>query len=692
VRGRAFASLPARQAKRPTLKPIQTAASVQGSKFNVPRSRLSALNSQRLNSPKALAWDFELGLTTNFLRWRSDVTWYISGPITVTTNFFEPTVIKFAPTNNAKLTINGPVTCLGSNFRPIILTARDDHGVGEQIGSANLSGYYATTALYLDYNASGVTYDLSHFHIRHAQNGIEFAGGNDHVLRHCQFVNCSNAAVKCTYASARLRNVLAHSAYYMLAGNGNVHGENVTFRSASAFYNGGISPYLTNCLLAGITSVGSYSGVNNAQENSADGPFTTLGAGKNYLAAGSTNRNSGTTNINAALLSDLRKRTTYPPLVVSNQYLTVDTTLSPQAQRDTDLPDRGYHYSPIDYAIHGLYVTNGVTLTVAPGTALAAIGGSLNDMFTVYEGGKLVCEGTAMQRNQIAPYTVVQEQPSGWGSVPANLLLTPWWTASPAPQVRFRFTDWSLPASSLVYHFYGSAGTSPNLIFRDCQFLNGLIYTEQPGLSLTNCLVERVDVQLFDFSGPSEISLRNNLFYEGNLTLYHVDTGLWTVKDNLFDKTTIPDVGSSITNGYNAYTFTNHGRVLPVTAGDVVLSSSNIVYETSWLGRWYVPTNLPVFDVGSIYATNAGLHHFTMKTNQVPETNTVVDIGFHVVAVNSQGQLFDYDSDTLANVAEDLSGNGSFESGSGETDWKTYNSTMGLGPGGPGLVVFTPLK
>src|SRR2546426_7420896 len=32
--------------------------------------------------------------------------------------------------------------------------------------------------------------------------------------------------------------------------------------------------------------------------------------------------------------------------------------ISPQAQRDTDVPDLGYHYSPLDYVVNGISLTN----------------------------------------------------------------------------------------------------------------------------------------------------------------------------------------------------------------------------------------------------------------------------------------------------------------------------------------------
>ena len=42
--------------------------------------------------------------------------YYVAGPVTVKTNVFESCVIKYAPTNSAKLTITGPITCLATKL------------------------------------------------------------------------------------------------------------------------------------------------------------------------------------------------------------------------------------------------------------------------------------------------------------------------------------------------------------------------------------------------------------------------------------------------------------------------------------------------------------------------------------------------------------------------------------------------
>ena len=81
---------------------------------------------------------------------------------------------------------------------------------------------------------------------------------------------------------------------------------------------------------------------------------------------------AGTTNISATLANDLRNRTTYPPIVITTNF-TVDTTLSPQAQRDTDTPDLGYHYDPLDYCWTSLVLSN-APLVLTNGVAIGNYG------------------------------------------------------------------------------------------------------------------------------------------------------------------------------------------------------------------------------------------------------------------------------------------------------------------------------
>jgi hypothetical protein len=167
-----------------------------------------------------------------------------------------------------------------------------------------------------------------------------------------------------------------------------------------------------------------------------------------------------------------------------------------------------------------------------------------------------------------------------------------------------------------------------------------------------------------------------------------VNTNIWAVHDNLFDTVTIQG-GVVSTNSYNGYyntTALSGGYNQTLTTAD---------YQTGPLGAFYYPTNgasgglTNLINAGSRTADLAGLYHFTTSIGLAKETNSIVDIGYHYVATDANGNPLDFDGDGIPDYLEDYNGNGAFDSG--ETDWKTYNSPNGLAPG-PGLQVFTPLK
>jgi hypothetical protein len=190
-----------------------------------------------------------------------------------------------------------------------------------------------------------------------------------------------------------------------------------------------------------------------------------VGAASHYLSD-DTYRNSGTTNINATMASDLKKLTTYPPIELTTDF-TVDTTLSPQAGRDSETPDLGYHYDPLDYVVSGRNLTNS-TLTLTNGVALGTYRGSSSVGIYIRKGGNLVSEGSPAARNQIVRYNTVQEQATTNWSVP-SAIYTAYSVAVGAdggtvPKGCFRFTDWSLLLGANGYHSTRVIRVSPRLL------------------------------------------------------------------------------------------------------------------------------------------------------------------------------------------------------------------------------------
>ena len=269
-----------------------------------------------------------------------------------------------------------------------------------------------------------------------------------------------------------------------------MRGENLTLDNFSHLRGGYYSPtvYLTNTLLANISDTTYYYGANNAVDNS---PFQTVGACTHYLKPNSAWRNAGNSGINSALLTDLRKRTTYPPVVLTNA-ITLDTTLSPQAQRDTDAVDIGWHADPLDFVVSDTAVTN-ATLTLTNGVVVGVYGSTGLKLQT---GSKLISEGSPLNLNRFVRYNAVQEQANSYWTGGTN------WTtfkddnvSGTQPEVRLRFTEFPMMANG-GWHFSGGSQLAV-MSLKDCQFFNGRMDWNTNGasgrlLALTNNLFEGV--------------------------------------------------------------------------------------------------------------------------------------------------------------------------------------------------------
>ena len=229
--------------------------------------------------------------------------------------------------------------------------------MGEALSTNNPTGYYATAALRLN---SGTNVTMQNLRFSFAQTALTVNGGGSNVFSHVQMVNCQNG-IRATNAIFYLRNALLWNVLTNFGGSSSTgSGEQLTADTASWLnMNTNLTLSLTNCLLVAVTNKGAFTGNSVSIASTTTGIFQVVGAGAHYLAAGSTNRNAGTTGINPALLAALRKMTTYPPVIYSNITYSVATNFSPQAQRDTNnSPALGYHYDPIDYIADLVTITN----------------------------------------------------------------------------------------------------------------------------------------------------------------------------------------------------------------------------------------------------------------------------------------------------------------------------------------------
>jgi len=625
--------------------------------------------------------------TTTF---QSSTNWFINGAAIYNgqVTIEGGTVFKFQ--TNASIKINSTLICKGSSYRPIIFSGVDDDTVGDSLagvpgsyytGNINPNGY-ANPAIFM--GANSLT--LSNCCFRYAQQAIRYLNlGSSATLNlsHSQLVKCirgieldtsGSGSGCCGTLTINLNNDLIVSVQNPVMISSfpftmNFNLVNCTVDQATRVVGGTLlgSPYVvsTNSVFANITNSSvsgvtfnscSYNGFYNsaqtfgtAQTAATNSPFQTVGASTHYLASTSNFRHAGTTNrIALGLLLDLGQRTTYPPLVYARVAINTNLTLQPQAVRDTGGSnlDLGYHFDPIDYAFGNVTLTN-ATMSVYGGSVLAGFNTNASAYaLGIDAGGQFLCTGLASNRNWFVRYNTVQEQANtNWSGLPAAVsLAADLDSGSPAPAANFRFTDFST-LSLDGYHAYAFTNNPATLPvnFQDCQFHGGKIASAFPAFNFTNNLFERVSVVLTnkDLNVPY---IRNNLFWNGSLAIYLKGSTNAVIRENLFDGTSITDSGNTYTGGYNGYV-TNANRLAVSDSTDVILTNSP-AYQTGPLGTYYLPTSSPLINAGSQPADYSDLYYYCTTTNEISETNSIVDISYHYF-VSSYSLLLDSDGDGL---------------------------------------------
>ena len=629
-----------------------------------------------------LVLDYPLSTAfTNYV-FRGDTTYYVTGAINCvgTNTVFEAgAVIKFAPTNNAHLDLaSANITWLGTAFRPVILTASDDSSVGAVATTNALSGYYGTTALNFLNPLTNVT--VAHVRVAHAKGAMAFSQGNGHTVSHAQIVNCGKGMVL-SGSEVRLRNALmANVSTNLDLTSSTIRVEHLTVNTAARLNTAGVL-YLTNSLLVAVTATNGWTGVSNVFVASASGVFATVGAGSHYLASGSPYRDAGTTAIDPTLRKGLKGMTTVAPVWLTNA-ITAATTLSPQAARDSDTPDLGYHYAPLDYLLSNVVLQ--ATLTLTNGVALGMCG---TYGLSMQSGSQVWSEGTPLAYNRLAGPALVLEQSVNLGQ--AQGMNQP---GAYNPTIRLRFTEVSLKGGAKAAVFNPSSYAFAEFSMRD-SWLRGATLSCNPNTystvlsALTNNVIERSDLQFYHSDGSQNsyhiVQLFNNLFINTGLTvLYYAGTynPTWKIQDNLFEGGSTYGYGS----GYSSNVTVSHDGFISGTynglGGSNHKTGLTADYQAGTLGSYYYPTNgsglNQLRDAGS--RTNAGLaalYHYTTTTNQVKDASTVLDIGYHYVATDGNGIPLDGDGDSWPDVLEDRDGDNVLDAG--ETDWQDA-SDLGL--------------
>jgi hypothetical protein len=518
--------------------------------------------------------------------------------------------------------------------------------------------------------------------------------GSSITLRDVQFNQCANALAAGSLHAGFYNGLCYRIGTVIKANNGPLGQDSPILENVTAHYctnfmgdtTGAIN--LTNCLFACVTNWQCSTTRTNscAFLNSDAGVFQNVGGAGHYLADQSPYRNAGTTNIDVTLQADLQRKTTYPPIVYSNITMQTDITFGPQAQRDNDTPDIGVHYDPLDYAFGGCTANGNVTFQA--GTASA--------WFRTSSGWYHAGHGIHLADSKVATFNGTVTAPAWWvryNTVQEQATTT--WSGSLGPG---GITGWALyltnasevHANFLHCSILGGEGGSGNhfrddngyLLVRatDCEFGGGSLGGYVCSQFHTNCLFERTSVWLAGGQPDTVWFFRNCTSHGGgfNISRYANPTPV-TALDSSFDSTAVATSDQYSSNpsltvyNYNAF-LTNASRTTPNGANDVLVTNFN--WQTSWFGNYYLPSDSPLIDADTtITADQVGLYHFTTQTNQAPEYNSYLDIGYHYVATDANGNPLDTNADGIPDYLQDANGNGQIDSG--ETDW-TVAGDMGL--------------
>lgn len=618
---------------------------------------------------------------------QGDSTYYVTGPFSIsgTVTFEGGSVIKFAQGVGASIIVNN-VVCQTGPFRPSVLTAQDDDRVGETISgsSGSPSGYYGDPALY---GNGGAT--LRNFRISYAQtavydNGPVFQAG--YSVLDSQILNCGNVFYMdgnwCQKVG--LYNGLVNNVGCVFNGSawgwdGGADMLDSTIANCTTLINddaqgyGGATVAAYNSILANVANIavdgysgaiGDHNGFYNSytfgsvQYTTNTWPFQTVGSGSFYLTANCSFRNVGSSNIwYKPVLADIAAKTTQPPTNYPGY-----GTWGPCVPRDTNsAPDLGYHYDPLDYLINAT-----VSVNFLPGTAVGF--GSL----TTDNGDSVNFHGTATQPCWFVAADTVQEAAGEAGAVGINTL----WIG--AGGVSAQFTKFSALANTTFFNDGGAA--YPSWVAANCEFYSGNVSYGNIGASssqtfcFTNCLFWST---YLDFGETNESGVADNCYMEnclvwnGRLAMQRDGPGAtWVIENTAFDGTSIALTDGA--NGDTNYTRFDHNAYLqgadqlPYDTSDV----TNIIsynWQSNWFGNFYLPPNSLLIQAGSTNANLLGLYHFTTQTNQVPETNSIVDIGYHYVATDQYGNPLDTNGDGIPDYLEDADGNGLWNND--ETNW-----------------------
>ena len=651
----------------------------------------------------SLILDYITVASANNFTFNCDTTYLISSNVTLggTNTVFEGgTILKY--TTNSSLTVNSPVTWLGSEYRPVVMTAKDDNTMGDGISGSTgnpWGSYYANPALAYTGNTNNTNLMIDHWRVLNAKTALSLASQSNNVLSHVQMVNCATG-IQASNASYSLLNALMYNVMTNFSGN-NATGDIEHLTSDTANYlNNGQTLNLTNCLLVAVANTGSYGGASDYTVSSRNGVFQRYGDGFHYL--NSNYIYTGTITINSTLATALAQMTVFPPVVYSNTTVLTGLSLGNQATRDSENPGPivGYHYDPLDYVFGGTQMNS--NLYVSAGTGVGWFNASSKG-YGIYMTNKMTANftGTVTAPVWWARANAVQEGGTntiwpGAGATGGMVGKASQYNedATQSPIANLFFTKCSILAfgdGGGLNHFRDSYGYM-TVNAEHSEINGGVLGGYVISCCFTNCLVNRVLLAQVEGHSNNVFILTNCTFFNGFLTLTPGNRPVTiAVRDSAEDGTTNSFSGYGANSAYASYDYNalyNTTGAFPFGGSHNASVPNGFNWQTSWFGRFYQPTNTPCLNAGDLTADQIGLYHFTILTNQVIEGNSTVDIGYHYVATDSEGNPLDTNGDGIPDYLEDANGNGLVDNG--EQSWlvSLYNGLSYTN----GLVVFTPLK
>ncbi|TXT49500.1 MAG: beta-glycosidase-like protein [Limisphaerales bacterium] len=647
-------------------------------------------------SGPGLVVDYNLGGTLTNFTFQGDTTYYVSGDVTLngTTTIEGGAVVKYSPTNTSYLLFHGPLLLKTSEYRPAVFTIRDDDTVGETISGStgNPTNYYHGAMCFNIVTTEPLT--LEHMRFAYANYAVAANYRGLLTFRNIQVMNCfvglwgGNAGMKV------LNSLIANTTYAVVGDNYQqpILVENSTFNACSnvfyAFGSGDVRA--TNNIFASVTTYGSYSNLtanyNGIYDSPAlsqangftatSNPFQIMGGGGYYLPTNSAWRNVGSAAIDPLTTAAIQQRTTEPPLLVSG-WINTNAVFGKRVERDVDTPDLGYHYAALDYVFAATAPNTGIGVTIQPGVSVGVVNPYTNyAYYGIYINpnaglNRWESAGLPTERNRLVMFNAVQESASTFWNQNIDALIVS--SGSGTLSGGCRFTDFVVMGTTNIGVFRDySSYPDDSFRFEHCHFQGGRLEVKGHTIEYHSCLFDRTTV-----SGTSwgANTFRNCTFIGGSASFsYFAWWGGVSVYDSLFDGTAVS--GTPTAHGWNGYT-TNSGsftRLSPAQTNDVLVDQAGFVAGP--LGSYYLTNGNAIVNAGSQTAAAAGLYHFTTATNQVKETNSTVDIGYHYVALNTNGLPLDTDGDGLPDHFEDRNGNGTVDAG--ETSWLLW-STAGNG-------------